>query len=75
MNDLIKDVIREMILDGEIRIGIIEENGLYHIGLEVVEDEVKKQSGRDSVELIDIMRLYGASGILEDDIDFLDNYR
>ena len=71
MNDLIKDVVREMVLDGEIRIGIIEENGLYHIGLEVVEDEVKKQSGRDSVELIDLMRL----GILEDDINFLDNYR
>ena len=57
MNDLIKGVVREMILDGEIRIGIIEENGLYHIGLEVVEDEVKKQSGWDSVELIDLMRL------------------
>ena len=57
MDNLIKDVVREMILDGEIRIGIIEENGLYHIGLEVVEDEVKKQSGRDSVELIDLMRL------------------
>ena len=57
MNDLIKDVVREMILDGEIRIGIIEENGLYHIGLEVVEEEVKKQSGRDSVGLIDLMRL------------------
>lgn len=71
MNDLIKDVIREMILNGEIRLGIIEENGLYHIGLEVVEDEVKKQSGRDSVELIDLMRL----GISEDDINFLDNYR
>ena len=71
MNDLIKDIVREMILNGEIRIWIIEENGLYHIGLEVVEDEVKKQSGRDSVELIDLMRL----GILEDDIDFLDNYR
>lgn len=75
MNDLIKGVVREMILDGEIRIGIIEENGLYHIGLEVVEDEVKKQSGRDSVELIDLMRLHGALGISEDDIDFLDNYR
>ena len=72
MNDLIKGVVREMILDGEIRIGIIEENGLYHIGLEVVEDEVKKQSGRDSVELIDLMRLLGIS---EDDINFLDNYR
>ena len=57
MNDLIKDVVREMILNGEIRLGIIEENGTYHIGLEVVEDEVKKQSGRDSVELIDLMRL------------------
>ena len=57
MNDLIKDVVREMILDGEIRIGIIEENGLCHIGLEVVEEEVKKQSGRDSVGLIDLMRL------------------
>ena len=58
MNDLIKDVVREMILDGEIRIGIIEENGFYHIGLEfVIEDEVKKQSGWDSVELIDLMRL------------------
>ena len=75
MDNLIKDVVREMILDGEIRIGIIEENGLYHIGLEVVEDEVKKQSGRDSVELIDLMRLHGALGISEDDIDFLDNYR
>lgn len=75
MNDLIKDVVREMILDGEIRIGIIEENGLYHIGLEVVEEEVKKQSGRDSVGLIDLMRLHGDLGILEDDIDFLDNYR
>ena len=75
MNDLIKDVVREMILDGEIRIGIIEENGLYHIGLEVVEDEVKKQSGRDSVELIDLIRLNGVLGLLEDDINFLDNYR
>ena len=75
MNDLIKDIVREMILDGEIRIGIIEENGLYHIGLEIVEDEVKKQSGRDSVELIDLMRLHGDLGILEDDINFLDNYR
>lgn len=75
MNDLIKDVVREMILDGEIRIGIIEENGLYHIGLEIVEDEVKKQSGRDSVELIDLMRLHGDLGILEEDINFLDNYR
>ena len=75
MNDLIKDVVRGMVLDGEIRIGIIEENGLYHIGLEVVEDEVKKQSGRDSVELIDLMRLHGALGISEDDINFLDNYR
>lgn len=27
MNDLIKDVVREMILNGEIRLGIIEENG------------------------------------------------
>ena len=75
MNDLIKDIVREMILNGEIRIGIIEENGLYHIGLEVVEDEVKKQSGRDSVELIDLMRLHGDLGISEDDINFLDNYR
>ena len=75
MNDLIKDVVKEMILNGEIRIGIIEENGLYHIGLEVVEDEVKKQSGRDSVELIDLMRLHGDFGISEDDINFLDNYR
>ena len=75
MNDLIKDVVREMILDGEIRIGIIEENGLYHIGLEVVEEEVKKQSGRDSVGLIDLMRLHGDLGILEDDIDSLHNYR
>ena len=75
MNDLIKDVVREMILNGEIRLSIIEENGLYHIGLEVVEDEVKKQSGWDSVELIDLMRLHGDLGILEDDIDFLDNYR
>ena len=33
MNDLIKDVVREMILDGEIRLGIIKENGFYHIGL------------------------------------------
>ena len=58
MNDLIKDVVREMILNGEIRLGIIEENGLYHIGLEVViEDEVTKQSSWDSVELIDLMRL------------------
>ena len=57
MNDLIKDVVREMILDGEIRLGIIEENSLYHIGLEVVEDEVTKQSGWDSIELIDLMRL------------------
>ena len=31
MKDLIKDVVREMILDGEIRLGIIEENGIYHI--------------------------------------------
>ena len=75
MNDLIKDVVKEMILNGEIRIGIIEENGLYHIGLEVVEDEVKKQSGRDSVKLIDLMRLHGDLGISEDDINFLDNYR
>ena len=75
MNDLIKDVVREMILDGEIRLGIIEENGLYHIGLEVVEEEVKKQSGRDSVGLIDLMMLHGDLGILEDDINFLDNYR
>lgn len=75
MNDLIKDVVREMILNGEIRLGIIEENGLYHIGLEVVGDEVKKQSGRDSVELIDLMRLHGDLGILEEDINFLDNYR
>ena len=73
MNDLIKDVVKEMILDGKIRLGIIEENGLYHIGLEVVEDEVKKQSSLDSVELIDLMRLH--VGILEDDINFLDNYR
>ena len=29
MNDLIKDVVKEMILDGEIRIGIIKENELY----------------------------------------------
>ena len=57
MNDLIKDVVKEMILDGEIRIGIIEENGLYHIGLEVVEDEVTKQSCWDSIEIIDLMRL------------------
>ena len=75
MNDLIKDVVKEMILDGKIRLGIIEENGLYHIGLEVVEDEVKKQSGRDSVELIDLMRLHVDLGISEDDINFLDNYR
>ena len=75
MNDLIKDIVREMILNGEIRLGIIEENGLYHIGLEVVEDEVKKQSGRDSVELIDLMRLHGDLGILEEDINFLDNHR
>ena len=46
-----------MILDGEIRIGIIEENGIYHIGLEVVEDEVTKQSHWDSIEIIDLMRL------------------
>ena len=55
MNDLIKDVVIEMILNGEIRLGIIEENGLYHIGLEVVKDEVIKQSGCDSIELIDLM--------------------
>ena len=75
MNDLIKDVVREMILDGEIRLGIIEENGLYNIWLEVVEEEVKKQSGLDSIGLIDLMRLHGDLGILEDDIDFLDNYK
>ena len=57
MNDLIKDVVREMILNGEIRLGSIEENGLYHIGLEVVEDEVTKQSHWDSIEIIDLMRL------------------
>lgn len=57
MNDLIKDIVREMILNGEIRLGIIEENGLYHIGLEVVEDEVTKQSHWDSIEIIDLMRL------------------
>ena len=58
MNDLIKDVIREMILDGEIRLGLIKENGLYHIGLEVViEDEVTKQSVWDGINLIDLMRL------------------
>ena len=57
MNDLIKDVVREMILNGEIRLGIIEEDGFYHIGLEVVEDEVTQQSIWDSVNLIDLMRL------------------
>ena len=57
MNDLIKDIVREMILNGEIRLGIIEENGLYHIGLEVVEDEVTKQSHWDSIEIIDLMGL------------------
>ena len=57
MNDLIKDIVREMILNGEIRLGIIKENGLYHIGLEVVEDEVTKQSHCDSIEIIDLMRL------------------
>ena len=57
MNDLIKDIVREMILNGEIRLGSIEENGLYHIGLEVVEDEVTKQSHWDSIEIIDLMRL------------------
>ena len=58
MNDLIKDVVREMILDGEIRLGLIKENGLYHIGLEVViEDEVTKQSVWDGINLIDLMRL------------------
>ena len=75
MNDLIKDVVREMILNGEIRLGIIEENGLYHIGLEVVKDEVIKQSGCDSIELIDLMERYGILGSLEYNIDFLDNYR
>ena len=57
MNDLIKDVVREMILNGEIRLGIIEEDGFYHIGLEVIEDEVTQQSIWDSVNLIDLMRL------------------
>ena len=57
MNDLIKDIVREMILDGEIRLGIIEENEVYHIGLEIVKDGVTKQSGWDSVKLIDLMRL------------------
>ena len=58
MNDLIKDVVREMILDGEIRLGLIKENELYHIGLEfVIEDEVTKQSVWDSINLIDLMRL------------------
>ena len=56
MKDLIKDVVREMILNGEIRISMIEENGLNYLGLEVVEDGVKKQSGWDSVDLIDLMR-------------------
>ena len=57
MDELIKDVVREMILDGEIRIGLIEENCVYHIGLEVVKDGVTKQSSWDSVKLIDLMRL------------------
>ena len=57
MDNLIKDVVREMILDGEIRLGIIEENEVYHIGLEIVKDGVTKQSGWDSVKLIDLMRL------------------
>ena len=57
MKDLIKDVVREMILDGEIRLGLIKENELYHIGLEVVEDEVTKQSIWDSINLLDLMRL------------------
>lgn len=35
----------------------LKKNGLYHIGLEVVKDGVTKQSGWDSIELIDLMRL------------------
>ena len=52
MKDLIKDVVREMILNGEIRLSTIEENGLNYLGLEVVEGGVKKQSGLDSVDLM-----------------------
>ena len=55
MKDLIKDVVREMILNGEIRLSTIEENGLNYLGLEVVEGGVKKQSSLDSVDLIDLM--------------------
>ena len=76
MNDLIKDIVREMILNGEIRLGIIEENGLYHIGLEVVEDEVTKQSIWDSINLQyffdnKVQEIYHD---IETD-NFLDNYR
>lgn len=57
MKDLIKEVVREMILNGEIAIAIIEDKDVWskwYLGLEI---DLEKQSIYDSVEIKDLMRL------------------
>ena len=57
MKDLIKEVVREMILNGEIAIAIIEDEDVWSKGYLGLEIDLEKQSIYDSVELIDLMRL------------------
>ena len=57
MKDLIKEVVREMILNGEIAIAIIEDEDVWskwYLGLEI---DLEKQSIYDSVEIKDLARL------------------
>ena len=56
MKDLIKEVIKEMILNGEITIAIIEDENVWdgsYLGLEI---DLKEQSIYDCIEIKDLMR-------------------
>ena len=57
MKDLIKEVVREMILNGEIAIAIIEDEDVWSNGYLGLEIDLEKQSIYDSVEIKDLMRL------------------
>ena len=57
MKDLIKEVVREMIMNGEIAIATIEDKDVWskwYLGLEI---DLEKQSIYDSVEIKDLARL------------------
>ena len=57
MKDLIKEVVREMILNGEIAIVIIEDEDVWSKGYLGLEIDLEKQSIYDSVEIKDLARL------------------